>query len=799
MTLEMGAQTQQMSEYGRKKLVNDVFVYLLCTLQFASYGAVLILQSSIDVTFTTGIFCLVATYVGGSAFSLVFQPSTIKQDELKRVLITSGLTYLLFVLAHCFPGWYSLIPASFISGAGEACFWPCSVILSNQFSKSFDKRRSNVSYIKKMSTFVLSGISVSLILGNVLNLLVPRKSFSSSSNIGYQNVCHASNCETEAAIDLPVSESLVLFASIVIMARLVFIAMALCYCEEINISYENTEKTETKRSIRSEEQDVAEDSSNVILKVGGVKFECNRFVLSSVSGYFRTMFGNRSFIENESSIVEIKGPYGEEITSKTMHEILSYAYTNHIDLTDENVYDISIAADYLEMEDLQMKCINHLKKVITYQSWTSIFRFASQLCLNQVKSSCMNEFQKVYNSLDFSQYQLSEIKDILKAQQKKMVSKGVFDAVLSWVKVHADERKRHCAELLKFVDFKTMDTEYVSEKVCNEEVLAEDPNIVRDICQTLANRRLLIVGGLTGKTERNCVKYCPTKKEFAGCQDAPNLCHASSFAAYGNKVIVAGGTGNIYDIQTYDVDSNSWILQKNVLPVPRCNAAAVVLNDKLYFIGGYDFSSKNRLRTIDTFNIDENGSFSPETDLTLPSLKDARTDHAIVSRGDEIYICAGYGGYAEGVTKTGNYENTYIKTCEVVNTVTKERYNIANLKEGRQQPAAVIFDDQLLVIGGKAGMYDKLASVESYSFDTRQWTAFPPMNVARYGHCACVHDGKVFVIGGNRTKSIESYNPLTKSWTLHQEIKVPRWGSSVAQVVSNNTDFIKPGQIGRSL
>lgn len=91
------------------------------------------------------------------------------------------------------------------------------------------------------------------ILGNVLNLLVPRKSLS-SSNIGYQNVCHASNCETEAAVDLPVSESLVLFASIVIMARLVFIAMALCYCEEISISYENTEKTETKRSIRSEEQ-----------------------------------------------------------------------------------------------------------------------------------------------------------------------------------------------------------------------------------------------------------------------------------------------------------------------------------------------------------------------------------------------------------------------------------------------------------------------------------------------------------------------------------------------------------------
>lgn len=467
-----------------------------------------------------------------------------------------------------------------------------------------------------------------------------------------------------------------------------------------------------------------------------------------------------------------------------MHHVMSYVKTKKIHLSNANIYSVSIAADYLDIEELQQACINYLKHMISNQTWNNIFRFSRKLCLHQVESSCMDEFYRVHCNVDTAQYSVNEIQDILRDQQKKMFSKVAFDVLLSWVKFHSVKRRHYFTDFLKFVNFNGLKTPYVSDEICHDKILSQDLQIVRQISQNLANRRLLIVGGLTSKAEKNCVKYCPVNKSFASCADAPNICQASSCAMHGNVLIVASGTGNAFDIQTYNVNSNMWNLQKSVLSVARYNASAAVLNNKLYLVGGYDVYNRKRLKSVDSFCINQDGSYSRDDDDLRPlSLNEARTDHAALPRGNEIFVI---GGFTEGATETGGYERTYLKTCEVLNTVNGERYNIASLKEGRQHLAAVIFEGEILAIGGKGGVYEKLSSVESYSFATRQWSLLPGMSVARYGHCACVHNGNVFVVGGNRTKSIESYDPVKQHWTHHQNIEVSRWGSFVAPVVSNN-------------
>lgn len=776
-----------------KRAAYNIALYVICFAQFLSFVAVIALHSTINVEFTTGLFSLMATYLSGALFVMMFDVPSIQKRNAQSATTVSMLTYTAYAFSIFYPEPYLLIPAGAFVGIGEVCFWPCAVLFALHIAKSFAGRHSSILYYARTCSFLLLGCTVCSILGNIFTQAIllrrePSEDYrinvtSSVDNLRYSTTtCEGLHCnETVEYVEIndvnSISYQMTLYAATVIMARIVFLTVATFMCKSYwsqDNMCENGELMLEKNISQIKSYDHVMEPAFVVIKVGGVQFNCNRHVLSRISGYFRTLFRNTAFKENYTGEIVVTGPHGDELSPQIMHLILGFAYTKHINLTNDNVYDLSIAADYLEIEELQAICVSYLKSLITYQTWTSIFRFASQLCLAQLMSACMNNFQKVYNKLDLRQYHVSEFKAILKVQKKKMTSTRVFEAILFWVNSIKQERKRYFDDLLQYVDFKSMDVKYVSDKICSEEVIAERPDIVTNICRTMANRRLLIIGGFTKKAERSAVKYCPDSKTFVPCNNAPNHCHASAFALHDNKVIVAGGTGNAFDIQIYDVDSDTWKVHKSLLSIPRCYAGASIIDDRLYLLGGWDIGEKTRVNSVEVFDIHK-GGFSRVRGSTIPFLKDARTDHAVVSRNDEIFAIGGF----------DNNEN-YLRSCEVINTSTKERYNISPLNEGRSHMAAVVLDDRIIVIGGKCGVFDKLASVECYSFETDTWTYLPAMRTARMGHCACVHDGKVFVIGGQRTRLIESYDPATRTWQSHQRIHIPRWGSSVVQIVASN-------------
>jgi len=106
---------------------------------------------------------------------------------------------------------------------------------------------------------------------------------------------------------------------------------------------------------------------------------------------------------------------------------------------------------------------------------------------------------------------------------------------------------------------------------------------------------------------------------------------------------------------------------------------------------------------------------------------------------------------------------------------------MASMSECRSNFAAVIFNDAIVAIGGYNGS-QRLSSVESFSFDTETWTAFPAMTTARVGHSAAVHDGKIYVIGGKDTDSVEMFDPAAQRWELSHDIKIKRFGSTLVQL-----------------
>lgn len=137
---------------------------------------------------------------------------------------------------------------------------------------------------------------------------------------------------------------------------------------------------------------------------------------------------------------------------------------------------------------------------------------------------------------------------------------------------------------------------------------------------------------------------------------------------------------------------------------------------------------------------------------------------------------------------------TILNTCERLNTLTNEVLPFPSLNEARSGPAAVIFDDKIIVTGGfqfGAVSYGGLSSVESFSFVRNVWTLLTTnMPRERNGHCACVFDGKIFIIGGSycysfasgSNSSIDVFDPTTGVWSHHHDLHIPRHGAAVAHI-----------------
>ncbi|MGI0016775.1 MAG: Kelch repeat-containing protein, partial [Nitrososphaera sp.] len=124
----------------------------------------------------------------------------------------------------------------------------------------------------------------------------------------------------------------------------------------------------------------------------------------------------------------------------------------------------------------------------------------------------------------------------------------------------------------------------------------------------------------------------------------------SATAAHGNKIYVAGGwspasCGPFPDVcstlEVYDVASDSWSTLPS-MPTARSNAAAVVVGNNLFVIGGAialiytDFN--------EVFDIDK-GTWSTATDKPFPC-----SETEAVAHGNKIYIAGcGIFGAAAGV------------------------------------------------------------------------------------------------------------------------------------------------------
>jgi len=117
---------------------------------------------------------------------------------------------------------------------------------------------------------------------------------------------------------------------------------------------------------RLEEVFKNKEFSDVIVKCGGIKFECHKVFLASSSPVFKAMF-NTQMKEKISNEVHI-----DDVKPDVMAVLLQFLYTGKVSNFDKFAMDLFIAADKYQIESLKKLCETKLVMSIGIENCFSL-------------------------------------------------------------------------------------------------------------------------------------------------------------------------------------------------------------------------------------------------------------------------------------------------------------------------------------------------------------------------------------------------------------------------------------------
>ena len=219
---------------------------------------------------------------------------------------------------------------------------------------------------------------------------------------------------------------------------------------------------------------------------------------------------------------------------------------------------------------------------------------------------------------------------------------------------------------------------------------------------------------------------------------------------------VPGGFGGLTSFEAYDPANDSWT-QLAPLPEPAHHMMVTGYNGKVYvFGGGPDLSWR---ATASVLVYDPATAAWTEAGL----MPERRMSGEAVLLGNFIYLVGGTGG-TTALLRYDPAEDAWAV--------------LPGPSQPREHVAAVAFNDELWVIGGRWGGTGALATVEIFSPASGSWRDGPEMNEARSGFGAAAVGDRIVVAGGEilgarpwtALAGAEVYDPDTDAWTLLPEL-----------------------------
>ena len=212
---------------------------------------------------------------------------------------------------------------------------------------------------------------------------------------------------------------------------------------------------------------------DVRLKVGEDEFAAHRIVLAANSDYFHAMFAH-GMKESNQEVIELKD---EKISVAAMKIVMDSMYSGEINVNDENVFEVLIAADHLQVASVLEQCCKYLIQLrFDVQKYCRVIMVADQHSLKDLKDAAESKMASMYKEICEKEEFLSNMNaDVLSAllcrdDLSAPSENFVFKSVMQWIKYRKEERMVVAAQVIGAVRLGLVDISDVIEELNTEEM-----------------------------------------------------------------------------------------------------------------------------------------------------------------------------------------------------------------------------------------------------------------------------------------------------------------------------------------
>ena len=217
---------------------------------------------------------------------------------------------------------------------------------------------------------------------------------------------------------------------------------------------------------------------DVGLKVGEEIFSAHRIVLAASSDYFHAMFAH-GMKESNQEVIELKD---ENISAAALKIVLDSIYSGDLQVNDENIFEVLVAADHLQVTSVVQQCCEYLQTQFIdqlrfdVQTYCRVSAIADRHGLKDLQEATQTKMAYIYKEICESEEFLSHVdadqytrllsRDDLSAPSETFV----FKSVMLWIKYKKEERMTVAAKVIGAVRLGLVDIRDLIEELNTEEM-----------------------------------------------------------------------------------------------------------------------------------------------------------------------------------------------------------------------------------------------------------------------------------------------------------------------------------------
>ena len=389
---------------------------------------------------------------------------------------------------------------------------------------------------------------------------------------------------------------------------------------------------------------------DVFLMVGDRRIPAHRIVLAASSSVFKASLTSELKRQKEGEVFD--EVQVSDFDPSTIEEMLNFIYTGEVGITLKNAWELILAADYYDLENLKELCAEFLMINLTLSNCLLIQMYAERYRLNLLQEEttsfiCKN-LTSVWKTEEYLTMDFAQVKELFSGERLALeTQKGeeeVFQGIKAWVKHDWEKREHYFDELFGYTRLTAMSPIYIRETVYRDELVSRSPTC-RDLVMATLNLSAEERDEPRGITEsvvllsKNGLSFCYIPE----CGSWLNLTRLSSYnkiravTACEGYIFAIGWENDRITIEKFDSHKNHWVVILNDEgPKPEAAVAvadaifilnersvtifkpadgssshgaqmasvrrglcAVALNDQVYAIGGYDSLQNLGLNTVE--------------------------------------------------------------------------------------------------------------------------------------------------------------------------------------------------------